>query len=195
MPEITRVLERLNGGDERAFDELVPLVYEELRRRATRRLGPGADHATMEPTALVHEAFIRLLSANSSNWKGSRHFYNAAAQIMRQVMLNNARGKDAQKRGGGRKRIDLDDLAGGDGAAAVAAMGDDVDQAALDAALNELREMDERRYQVVMLRYFAALTDAQVAAALGVSEKTVERDWATARAFLKAKMSQAPARG
>jgi RNA polymerase sigma factor (TIGR02999 family) len=189
MPEITRVLERLNRGEERAFDELVPLVYEELRRRATRRLRPGADHATMEPTALVHEAFIRLMSANPSNWKGSRHFYNAAAQIMRQVLLNHARGKGAQKRGGGRKRVALNDLAGDD--AAVVAMGDDVDQAALDAAMNELREMDERRYQVVMLRYFAALTDAQVAAALGVSEKTVERDWATARAFLKAKMSQA----
>jgi RNA polymerase sigma factor (TIGR02999 family) len=189
MPEITRVLERLNRGEERAFDELVPLVYEELRRRATRRLGPGADHATMEPTALVHEAFIRLLSANSSNWKGSRHFYNAAAQIMRQVLLNHARGKDAQKRGGGRQRVELDDVAGAND------IGDELDHAALDAALGELREMDERRYQVVMLRYFAALTDAQVAAALGVSEKTVERDWATARAFLKAKMSQAQERG
>jgi RNA polymerase sigma factor (TIGR02999 family) len=192
MPEITRVLERLNRGEEHAFDELVPLVYEELRRRATRRMGPGRN--TLEATALVHEAFIRLLSARSSDWKGSRHFYNAAAQIMRQVLLNHARGKDAQKRGGGRKRVELDDVPGETGAATAGAVaGDDVDHAALDAALSELREMDERRYQVVMLRYFAALTDAQVAVALGVSEKTVERDWNTAKAFLKAKMSQPPA--
>src|SRR5689334_25073617 len=100
MPEITRVLERLNRGEEHAFDELVPLVYEELRRRASRRLGPGADHGTLDSTALVHEAFLRLLSAQSSNWQGSRHFYNAAAQVMRQVVLNHARGNHAKKRGG-----------------------------------------------------------------------------------------------
>src|SRR4051794_28198420 len=149
MAEITRVLERLNRGEEHAFDELVPLVYEELRRRASRRLGPGADHHTLEPTALVHEAFVRLLSAQSIDWHGSRHFYNAAAQVMRQVVLNHARGKNAKKRGGGdRNRVELDDVAADTGAATAR---EEIDHAALDAAMSELREMGERRYQVVML--------------------------------------------
>jgi len=184
MSQVTVILDRLNQGEDGAFEELIPLVYQELRRRANRRLaGAGAGH-TLQPTALVHEAYVKLAGGRGISWKGSRHFYNAAAEVMRQIVLNHARSHAAVKRGGQLKRVELE------GVEAVLPQDDQTDWEALDRALVQLRAMDERRYQVVMLRYFTGLTDAQVAEALGLSERTVERDWAAARLFLRATLSE-----
>jgi RNA polymerase sigma-70 factor, ECF subfamily len=183
MGEATVLLERLNQGDQKAFDELVPLVYQELRGRAAFCLSGNGNGHTLEATALVHEAFLKLVGRDSS-WKNSRHFYNAAAEVMRQILVSRARARKAIKRGGLARRVEFDD--------APARAGDDsTDWEALDAALGELKIVDGRRHQVVMLRYFAGLTDAEVALALDVSEKTVQRDWATAKLFLREKMQNA----
>jgi RNA polymerase sigma factor (TIGR02999 family) len=187
MAEITQILERLNQGEEGAFAELVPLVYAELRRRADRRLASGAAGHTLQATALVHEAYLKLAGGRPASWQGSRHFYNAAAEVMKQIVLNHARAKGAKKRGGHLRRAELDGVAAADGGG-----GDDLDWEAVDRALAELRAMDARRYQVVMLRYFAGLADAEIARTLDVSVKTVERDWAAARLFLRAKCGEGP---
>jgi RNA polymerase sigma factor (TIGR02999 family) len=183
MAEVTVLLERLNVGDAAAFDELVPLVYQELRAKARHFLASQPAGHTLQPTALVHEAFLKM-AGRGGVWQGSPHFYNAAAEVMRQVLVSHARAKRARKRSDGRRRVDVADVP----ALADTADADGPDWEALDAALTELRQRDERRYRVVMLRYFAGLTDAQAAEALGVSEKTVERDWATARVFLRSRM-------
>ena len=182
MSDVTVILERLNQGDSSAMQELVPLVYQELRGRALWCADPNGQ--TLQPTALVHEAFIRLLGDGSTAWKGSQHFYNAAAEVMRQIVLNHVRSKGTLKRGGDRQRVKLHDLP------AARAPDNDVDWEALDMALQELKQMDARRYQVVMLRYFGDMTDAEVAATLNVAEKTVERDWKAAKVFLCGKMAR-----
>jgi RNA polymerase sigma-70 factor (ECF subfamily) len=184
MADMTVILERLTHGDAGAAAELVPLVYEELRQRARRHLDHQPDGHTLQPTALVHEAFLKIFSGQPVAWETSRHFYNAAAEVMRQILVDHARRRSARKRGGGRARVELDEQP------TAAVPGADVDWEALDHALNDLRQLDERRYQVVMLRYFAGLTDAQVAASLGLSEKTVERDWRTAKAFLRGRLEE-----
>jgi len=178
MAEITLVLERLNRGDREALDELVTLVYQELKHRAA---GHAADHGhTLQTTALVNEALAKLLAAGLPQWQNSKHFYNTAAEVIRQVVLNHHRARIAQKRAAAFSSADLADIP--------ASQEPEIDFEALDLALTELSNIDQRRYQVVMLRYFAGRTDAQVAAALGVSEKTVERDWAAAKLFLRAYM-------
>ena len=181
MSEITVLLERLNTGDRRAFDELVPLVYDELRARARHCLSGQHNGHTLQTTALVHEAFLKLLGPHTA-WRDSRHFYNAAAEVMRQILVSHSRAKSAQKRGGLLKRVDLPDVP--------APLPEDVDWEVVDRALVELRKLDERRYHVVMLRYFAGLNDAETAQALDVSEKTVKRDWSTAKSFLRAWLAE-----
>jgi RNA polymerase sigma factor (TIGR02999 family) len=191
--ELTLVLERLNQGEPGAYEEMLPLVYRELRRRAQSYLASQAAGHTLQPTALVHEAMLKLRGwegggGDGIGWRDSRHFYRAAAEVMRHVLVSHARSKRALKRGGAaasRDPVAVDEIA-----AVVADRNDGPDWEALDLALAELRARDERRYQVTMLRYFAGLTDAQVAESLGVSEKTVERDWTTARAFLRARMER-----
>jgi RNA polymerase sigma factor (TIGR02999 family) len=180
------ILDRVNRGEAGAYEELIPLVYDELRRRARACLTRRPDGCTLQPTILVHEAYLKLWGRNqgSAEWQSSRHFYNAAAEVMRQIMVNYARRKSALKRGGAGRRIALEGVE-----PITTAAPDDPDWESLDKALAELKELSERRYRVVMLRYFAGLTDAQVAATLAVSEKTVERDWATAKAFLRSKMA------
>jgi RNA polymerase sigma factor (TIGR02999 family) len=183
MSDITVLLIRLREGDSEAFDELVPLVYQELRDRATRYLSGQRDRHTLQPTALVHEVFLKMVGRDVS-WENARHFYNAAAEVMRQILISHARAKSRLKRGGDAVRLEIDTID--------TAVEQEPDTwLALDEALAELRRMDSRRYQVVMLKYFAGLTDAQVAAALSISEKTAERDWATARVFLRAQMDGA----
>ena len=182
MPQITELLERVNQGEPQAFDQLIPLVYEELRRRANHRLAGRAPNRTLQPTALVHEAYLKLAGATSFDWKGSRHFYNAAAEVMKQIVMDHARRSAAKKRGGERERVELE------GVEPVDPAGEATDWEALNRALLGLRQMDERRYQIVMLRYFAGLTDKEVAEILDVSEKTVERGWAAAKVFLRAAM-------
>ena len=184
---VTLLLERVNGGDGSALNELIPLVYQELRRRAGAYMSAARAGHTLQPTALVHEAFAKLVASGSTRWQTSRHFFHAAAEVMRQVLVDHARATGARKRGGGMRRVGLEDA----DLPAADAETIEPDWEALDAALGELKKLDERRYRVVMLRYFAGLTDRQIAESLDVSEKTVRRDWATSKTFLKAKMDEA----
>ena len=196
MADLTLILDRANRGDESAMAELVPLVYDELRRRAALCMSNQPPGHTLQATALVHEAFAKMVGGGNgdggaAHWQTRRHFFNAAAEVMRQILVDHARRKSARKRGGGGpdaagKRLDLDDVD-----IAVEDGPDAGDWEALDAALNSLRTMDQRRHQVVMLRYFAGLNDEEIARCLGVSTATVRRDWQTARVFLRAQMGQA----
>jgi RNA polymerase sigma factor (TIGR02999 family) len=184
VSEVTLLLERINGGDSAAFDLLLPLVYQELRGRAAICFSGQIDGHTLQPTALVHEAFLRL-AGSESPWENRRHFYNAASEVMRQILVSHYRAKTAQKRGGAARRVDLESLGAPDA-------DDSTDWVAVDSALQALRQTDHRRYQVVMLKFFSGLTDAEVAQSLSVSEKTVERDWAIARVYLRALIEEHP---
>jgi len=177
------------AGESAAAGELLPLVYELLRRRAGQLLAAERPDHTLTPTALVHEAYLRVADRRSG-FDGRRHFYNAAAQAMRRILVENARARRRVKRGGGAGRADdvtLDSLE-----AQHAVTSDGIDWLALDEALDALRERDPRRHQVVMLRFFAGLGEAEVAELLGVDVRTVRRDWATAKLWLCAHLSGDP---
>ena len=178
MNEVTRVLSTIEAGDPQAAEQLLPLVYDELRRLAARRLaGEGPGHI-LQPTALVHEAYLKLVGADPQQpWNGRIHFFAAAAEAMRRILIDHARRKHRARRGGGRKRVDLQDidLATPEGA-------DDL--LALDEALNRLAAAAPRRAELVRLRYFAGLTLEQAAELLGISRATADRHWAFARAWL-----------
>ncbi len=188
MSDVTLILERINGGDAAAMHQLIPLVYRELRERAAAYMARERTDHTLQATALVHEAFAKLVSGGGVGadrrvpWESSRHFYNAAAEAMRQLLVDHARRHGAEKRGGGLARVELEGLD-------VVAPATGVDWRALDVALIELKKQDERRYQVVMLRYFAGLAEHDVAKVLGISEKTVQRDWKVSRMFLLAQLT------
>ena len=174
---LARTVRAIDAGDAQAASELVPFLYGEMRRLAAvlmRRVPPGQ---TLQPTALVHEAYVRLVGDADRGWEGRGHFFGAAAQAMREILIEEARRKAALKRGGDRQRVDLDS-----GALAVEPAGHDV--LALDEALQRLEVDDPRAARVVLLRYFAGLTIPETADALGVSTGTVERDWRFARASL-----------
>jgi len=181
MNEVTRILAEIGRGDPRAAEQLLPLVYDELRRLAARRLAQEKPGQTLQATALVHEAYLRLVGgAAAPGWDGRRHFFAAAAEAMRRLLVENARRKRADKHGGARRRLDVDeiDLTGiGPGAAAE-------DLLALDEALTRLAAEDPDRAELVQLRYFAGLSIEQAAAALGISPATAKRRWALARAWL-----------
>ncbi|MEM9347612.1 MAG: sigma-70 family RNA polymerase sigma factor [Planctomycetota bacterium] len=178
MSELGPILRAIEAGDVAATDELLPLVYKDLRREAARQLsGERAGH-TLQPTALVHEAYVRLTNnENPQQWNSDGHFFRAAAEAMRRILVENARRKQTLKRGGGYKRLDLalDDINGPKA---------DDELIALDEALDRLTEQDERAAQLIKLRFFAGLTMEQAAEALGISVRTAERDWAYARAWL-----------
>lgn len=175
---ITQWLKRLSNGEARAEHELLALVYDELRRLAARQLaGERAGH-TLSPTALVHEAYLRLSGDASLSPADRRQFFAVAAKRMRQVLIDHARARDAAKRGGASKEaITLSGLVGDDGAR-------DVDFLALDQALAQLEATDARKARVVELRYFAGLEMTDIADILGISRATAQRDWEVARAFL-----------
>jgi RNA polymerase sigma factor (TIGR02999 family) len=193
---VTVLLQAAAAGDARASSELLPLVYDELRRLADsnmrREADRGAGH-TLQPTALVHEAYLRLVGdvspsaqgPNVQGWNGRGHFFGAAAQAMRRILIERARARNAQKRGGGAARVELRD-----DAVATTAGGVELDDAkadeiiALDRALDRLSALDERSARVVMLRYFAGLTVEQTAAAMDLSPATVKKCWVFARAWL-----------
>jgi RNA polymerase sigma factor (TIGR02999 family) len=177
--QVTLLLDAVERGDTRAADELFPLVYEELRQRAGKLLSLERREHTLQRTALVHEAYLRLVRAGSS-FQTRLHFFNAAALAMRRILLNHAAQHDTAKRGGGRDRIDLDDL----DAAATRRPGGAMDWIELDEALQRLEAVSPRQHQVVMLRFFSGRTESEIAQMLGVSEPTVRRDWATARLWL-----------
>jgi RNA polymerase sigma factor (TIGR02999 family) len=182
MSEVTRILSAIEQGDPCAAEQLLPLVYDELRRLAAQRLaGEGPGH-TLQPTALVHEAYLKLVGPDPRQpWNGRVHFFAAAAEAMRRILIDHARRKHRARRGGGMKRIELDDLddieLGGGG-------GDADELLALDEALAQLAAADPRRAELVRLRYFAGLTLEQAAELLGISRATADRHWAFARAWL-----------
>jgi RNA polymerase sigma factor (TIGR02999 family) len=179
MSDVTRILSAIDEGDPRAAEQLLPLVYSELRRLATVKMANESPGQTLQATALVHEAFLRLVDKDQpQNWNGRGHFFAAAAEAMRRILVERARHKQSLKAGGGRRRQELPDieLAGG---------GNRLDLLALDAALEKLEQQDSRRAQVIKLRFFTGLTIAETAKVLGVSESTADNDWAYARSWLR----------
>ena len=177
MSDVTRILTAIERGDAKAADELLPLVYEELRRLAARKMSQEPPGQTLQATALVHEAYVRLVGAEAQNWDGRTHFFAAAAEGMRRILIENARRKQRHRHGGGRQKVELDD-------ADVAIEGPSTDIIALDEALNKLAKEDGVVADLVKMRYFTGLTLEQAAALLGVSRRTADRYWAYAKAWL-----------
>jgi len=177
MSEVTRILSAIKSGEARAADDLLPAVYTELRQMAARRMAQERPGQTLQATALVHEAWLRLLREEDRQWNDSHHFFCAAAQAMRRILVENARRKKSIKHGGHLGRVDGEPMD-------IAAPLPDDQLLALDEALNHLVAVNARAADVVMLRFFTGLTEAQVAAELDVSVATVERTWAFARAWL-----------
>jgi RNA polymerase sigma factor (TIGR02999 family) len=189
MADVTRILSSIEAGDPHAAEELLPLVYDELRRLAAARLAAEKPGQTLQATALVHEAYLRLVGGEQPrDWDGRRHFFAAAAEAMRRILVDGARHKRSRKAGGGRRRLDLDDvepaLEDGDGDRLLA----------LDEALRRLEAEDPRKAELVKLRFFAGLSAEQAAAALGVSLSTAEKDWAYARSWLRVAIDGASGR-
>ncbi len=182
MNDVTKVLDAIEAGDAQAAARLLPLVYDELRRLAAQKLAQERPGQTLQPTALVHEAYLRLVGADPAKpWDGRGHFFAAAAEAMRRILVESARRKRRVKQGGGRQRQQLHpDL--------VAAPVPDDDLLALDAALARLAERAPVKARLVELRYFAGLTGDQAALILGVSPKTADRYWAYARAWVRRDM-------
>jgi RNA polymerase sigma factor (TIGR02999 family) len=187
MAEVTRILEAIDQGDPHAAEQLLPLVYDELRRLAAHKLAGEAAGQTLQPTALVHEAYLRLVARPSSasgpgpEWSGRGHFFAAAAEAMRRILIDRARRRRSRKHGGGHAWQDVD-------LAQVAAPQAAEDLLALDEALQKLAAGDPRAAELVKLRYFAGLTIPEAAAALGVSPRTADSWWAYARAWLLAEL-------
>jgi RNA polymerase sigma factor (TIGR02999 family) len=182
---ITELLQRSRGGDGPAVSELVPLVYGELRRIAARSLRRERPGHTLQATALVHEAYLRLLKDEHLSFQNRAHFLGIAARAMRQILVEHARARDADKREGGRRRITLDE-------AVAASATREVDLLALDEALERLAALDDRHARIVELRFFGGLTNEEAAEALGVSVATVKRAWTAARAWLFRELSSQP---
>ena len=181
--QVTKLLHAIQAGEARAADLLLPLVYEELRSRAGLLLaGERRDH-TLQRTALVHEAYLKLVRADLE-YQSRLHFFNAAALAMRRILVKHAARRGRLKRGGDRSRVDLLDVDPADHST------DDMDWLELDEALDELQRVSPRRHQVVMLRFFSGRTEVEIAQMLGIGEATVRRDWSAARAWLYRAMRQ-----
>ena len=181
--EITRLLLAWGDGDESALEALTPLVYEELRRRAHRYMGGERVGHTLQTTALVNEAYLRLVDSRRVRWQNRAHFFAVSAELMRRILVDFARSRGYQKRGGGARHVELDE-------AAVVADERGAEVVALDEALRALAELDARQSRVVELRYFGGLSDSETAEVLKVSVGTVRRDWTLARAWLNLELSR-----
>jgi RNA polymerase sigma factor (TIGR02999 family) len=177
MSDVTRILSQIESGDPSAADQLLPLVYDELRKLAAARLGQEKPGQTLQATALVHDAYVRLVDGQAQHWNSRGHFFIAAAEAMRRILIENARRKKRLRHGGGRTRLDLDNLDVADEAASEVLL--DLDQALVRLAAEEAEVA-----QVVKLRYFSGLTIEQSAQALGISVRTANRHWTYARAWL-----------
>ena len=175
--EITLMLQAVARGEPRAADELLPHVYEELRHLASARMARESAGHTLQPTALVHEAWLRLVSEGDRTWQNRAHFFRAAAQAMRRILVDKARNKASIKRGGGRERLNIDDVE-------LAESPPDDRILLVDEALAKLEQEDPESARIVSLKFFAGLTNKEVAELLGVTERTVERQWAYAKASL-----------
>jgi RNA polymerase sigma factor (TIGR02999 family) len=185
MSDVTRILSAIDQGDPQAAGKLLPLVYEELRKLAAQKLAQEKPGQTLQATALVHEAYLRLVVRPSGaagkkeqSWNGRGHFFAAAAEAMRRILVERARHKKRIKAGGGRDRVELAQVE-------VAAAGVDEDLIELDAALDKLAKKSPRKAELIKLRYFAGLSNEQAAKALGISASTADSDWAYARSWLR----------
>ena len=182
MSDVTQLLAQIESGDQQASQELLPLVYDELRKLAAAWMASERPDHTLQATALVHEAYVRLVDIEKAqHWNSRGHFFGAAAEAMRRILVDRARRKARQKHGGGRDRIDLD-------AADLIVLPVDLDLLALDDALTLLASQDPRKVELVKLRYFTGLTIEEAAEVLGISRGTADRDWAFAKAWLFAEI-------
>jgi RNA polymerase sigma factor (TIGR02999 family) len=185
MTDVTRILNAIEQGDAKAADELLPLVYEELRFLASQKMSQELPGQTLQATALVHEAYIRLVGSEAQNWNSRGHFYAAAAEAMRRILIDNARRKKSLRHGGGHQRINFDAAILVDGKVSPA---DDL--VSLDKALQKLGDKNKLKADLVKLRFFAGLTSEQAARVLGISTATAERYWDYARSWLRVEITQ-----
>lgn len=183
MSEVTRILEQLKDGDHRATDKLLSAVYDELRRLAAWKLARERPGQTLQATELVHEAYLRLLGGEAAPWANSVHFFGAAAEAMRRILVESARRKARLKHGGGLRKREIDE-------ADAIVMSDSIDLVALDEALEKLTREDEVKAQLVKLRYFAGMTVEQAGTLLGISRATADRYWTFARTWLYKEISK-----
>ncbi len=184
MNDVTRVLSAIENGDPAASEKLLPLVYDELRRLAASRMSRESPGQTLDATALVHEAYVRLVDAeNAQQWNSRGHFFGAAAEAMRRILVERARHRRSLKSGGDRQRVPIDDIQ-------IAAPEAGVDLLALDEVLEKLAKHDPRKAELVKLRFFAGLTTEQAAEALGISTSTADNDWTYARCWLRLEMEK-----
>jgi RNA polymerase sigma factor (TIGR02999 family) len=182
MNNVTQLLQQIESGDPTASEQLLPLVYDELRRLAAQRLAHEKPGQTLQATALVHEAYVRLVNSNQvPHWNGRGHFFAAAAEAMRRILIDVARRKRGPAAGGGHCRVELSDVAD--------AHGPDLDLLALSDALEKLQTKDPRAAELVKLRFFAGLTRQEAAEILGISVPTADNDWAYAKGWLKAELA------
>jgi RNA polymerase sigma factor (TIGR02999 family) len=181
--EVTALLDRWSGGDREALDELIPLIFEDVRELARRHLAHEPPGHTLQPTALVHEVYLRLEKRRTVSWKNREQFFGFLAQLIRRILVDHARGHRRTKRGGGRRPLSLEDVFG---------LSDvrHPELVALDDALKDLARIDPRQSRIVELRYFIGLTLEQIAAVLGLSLTTVNREWKTARMWLLRELSR-----
>lgn len=179
---ITELLASYGRGNKESLDQLMPIVYDELRRQAARYLRREQAGHTLQTTALIHEAYVRLVDQRNMQWQNRAHFFGIAAQMMRRILVDHARSKKRVKRGGSEIRVSLDD-------ANVAAKGQDLDVVALDQALERLAQIDEQQSKVVELRFFSGLSVEETAEVMSISKSTVKRDWSMAKAWLHRELS------
>lgn len=177
MSDVTLILDAINRGESQASEKLLPLVYEELRRMAAARMAREAAGQTLQPTALVHEAWLQLVGDGNRSWQNRAHFFGAAADAMRRILIDKARRKSRLKHGGGQSRLDIDDLE-------LADTTPDDNILLINEALQRLEQEDPEQARVVVLKFFGGLTNLEVAESMGIGERTVDRQWACAKARL-----------
>lgn len=179
----TRLLIAAQAGDKNSLDEFLPLVYDELKKIAAYKLSLERKDHTLQATALVHEAYLRMIDQHSVDWKNRSHFFALASEMMRRILVNHAESHNAKKRGDGQTMLSLDD------AENLAVANNEVDLIFLDNALNELAKFDETQAKIVEMKFFGGLTNEEVAEVLGISDSTVKREWRMARAWLTTKLT------
>jgi RNA polymerase sigma factor (TIGR02999 family) len=177
MSEVTRILHSIESGDAKAADELLPLVYEELRKLAEHKMANDVQGQTLQPTALVHEAWLRLTGNENVRWDSRAHFFGAAAEAMRRILIEKARHRRALRHGGGQQRLDIHDVE-------IAAVAKDDELLALNDSLERFATVDKQKAELVKLRYFVGMNIEEASQALGISVATAKRWWSYARAWL-----------
>ncbi|MEP6703859.1 MAG: sigma-70 family RNA polymerase sigma factor, partial [Acidobacteriota bacterium] len=182
--QITAMLREWGGGDREALEKLMPLVYNELHKQAARYLRRERPNHTLQTTALIHEAYVKLVDQREANWESRNHFFAIAAQAMRRILIDYARARRQEKRGGDNVTLALDD------AALIITDERDIDLLALDQALNRLAKIDEQQVRIVELRYFSGLSLDETAEAIGISRATVAREWSVAKSWLRRELTR-----